>query len=226
MHPLRRRLLFALLAFTAFLLQPVTLVGADSDAAREAEVRRKTQEIERLQEELTRAQSDLKKLEAENQRLRKGESEAAPAPAVPPSESKKLAPVVAALPPLDAAQAIEVSELVAQFAAEPEAARERYANKEFRVKGTVAGFDTALVTRGYYVRLDSPGRVITVLCHFRVPDEYTAVYMKRSGQTLVARVGKGLELQLFRVGDGVVIEGTCKGLKKGELTFSGCRVMK
>ena len=202
------------------------LLAAESDAAREAEVRRKTQEIERLKEELDRAQADLKKLEAENQRLRTGKSDAAPATPRPSAESRKPAPVVATLPPLDAGQAIEVSELVGQFAAEPEAARERYAKKLFRVKGTVAGFDTGLVTRGYYVRLESPERAITVLCHFRVPDEYTAVYMKRSGQTLVARVGKGSELQLFQVGEGVVIEGTCKGLKKGELTFSRCEVLR
>ena len=218
--------LILVVLLTGFLPGLPALLAAESDAAREAELRSKTQEVERLKEELDRAQADLKKLEAENQRLRKGKSDAAPATPRPSAESKKPAPVVATLPPIEPGQVIEVGELVGQFAAEPEAARERYAKKLFRVKGTVAGFDPELVTRGYYVRLESPERAITVLCHFRVPDEYTAVYMKRSGQTLVARVGKGSELQLFQVGDAVTIEGTCKGLKKGELSFSGCRVMQ
>ena len=226
MYLLRHRLPLALLLLTGFLLRPPGLVAADGDAAREDELRRKAQEVEKLKEELNRAQSDLKKLEAENQRLRKGKSDAALTTATPSAESKKPAPVVATLPPLEPGQVIEVSELVGQFSTEPEAAGQRYAKKVLRVKGTVAGFDTELVTRGYSVRLDSPARGVTVLCHFRVPDEYTAVYTKRSGQTLVARVGTGSELPLFQVGDAVTIEGTCKGLKKGELAFSGCRVMK
>ena len=202
------------------------LVAADSDGAREAELRRKAQEIERLKEELDRAQADLKKLEAENQRLRKGKSDAAPATPRPSAESKKPAPVVATLPPIEPGQVIEVSELVGQFAAEPEAAHERYVKKVLRVRSTVAGFDASLLTRGYDVRLESAEKGITVICHFRLPDRYTAVYTKRSGQALAARVGERAEVPLLEVGDAVTIEGTCKGLKKGELAFTGCQVMK
>ena len=225
MHLRRPHLiLFALL--TGFLLRPPALVAADGDTAREDELQRKAQEVEKLKQELNRAQSDLKKLEAENQRLRKGRSDATPATATPSAESKKPAPVAATLPPLEPGQVIEVSELAGQFAAEPEAARQRFAKKLFRVKGTVAGFDPTLLTRAYAVRLESPEKSITVICHFRLPDRYTAVYTKRSGQTLVARVGERTEVPLLEVGDAVSIVGTCKGLKKGELTFSGCEVLK
>jgi len=228
MHLLRPRLLVTVALLTGFLLQPTTLPAADGDTARDDELRRKAQEVEKLQEELNRAQSDLKQLEAENQRLRTEKPAASPAATTPPAEPQKPTPVVATLPPFEPGQVIEVNELVGQFAAEPEAARQRYAKKLFSVTGTVAGFDPKLLTRGYDVRLDSPEKPssITVICQFRLPDRYTAVYTKRSGQALTARVGERTEVPLLEVGDAVTIKGTCKGLKKGELTFSGCRVMK
>jgi hypothetical protein len=52
------------------------------------------------------------------------------------------------------------------------------------------------------------------------------VYTERGGQALVGRIGERTEVPLLHADDLVTIQGTCKGLKKGELTFSGCRVMK
>ena len=226
MHVLRPHTLITLALLTVFLLPRATLGAADGDAAGEAELRRKAQEVEKLKEELNRAQSDLKKLEAENQRLRTEKPAAPPATTPPSTEPRRPVAVVTTLPPMEQGQVIEVHELVGQFAAEPEAARQRYAKQVLRVKGTVAGFDTALVTRGYGVRLESPEKSITVICRFRLPDPYSAVYTKRSGQALVARVGERTEVPLLEVGDAVTIEGTCKGLKKGELSFSGCELLK
>ncbi len=222
----RSRCLAAAALLAASVLLRTTLVAADNSATRDEELRRKSEEVERLKEELNRAQSDLKKLEAENQQLRTNQPSAAPAAGAAPTESRTEIPSVATLPPLAPDQAIDASELVAHFAAEPEAAGQRYAKKVFRLKGTVQGFNTELVTRGYSVRVESPDKSVTVLCHFRVPGEYAAVYTKRSGQVLVARLGKDTERQLLQVGDAVTIEGTCTGLKKGELTFSGCQMVK
>ena len=225
MHPLRPRLLVTLLLLMSGLLETAAL-AADGDAAREAELRRKAQEVEKLKDEVRRAQSDLKKLEAENQRLRKEDPLATPPDAAPSTDSVKPVPAIATPPPLEAGQVVEIRELVGQFAAQPEAARQRYAKQRLSVKGTVTGFDCKLLTRRYDVRFESPERGIAVVCRFRLPDVYTAVYTKRSGQALAARVGERTEVPLLEVGDAVIVEGTCKGLKKGELTFSRCQVLK
>jgi len=214
MHLLRLRLLVALVLFTAFLVQRATLAAADGDAAREDELQRRAQEVEKLKQELNRAQSDLKKLGAENQRLRTEKPAPTPAATTPPAEPPKPVPFVATLPPLEAGQVVEVNELVGQFAAEPEAAGQRYAKKLFSVTGTVAGFDPKLVTRAYDVRLDSPEKSITVLCHFRLADRYTAVYTKRSGQALTGRVGERTAVPLLEVGDAVISKAPARGSRK------------
>jgi hypothetical protein len=220
------RLVVVLLLSTIFLWSVAGLTAADSPPASEEEIRRQAQEVERLQKELQRAQSDLQKLESENQRLRQ-EKTNPPSKAAPTSaEPAKPVAAIATLPPLEPGQIIEVSALVAQFLAEPEAAGRRYTKKEFRVQGTVAGFDPWLLTRNYTVRLDSPERRVVVTCQFHLPDRYTAVYTKHSGQTLVGKLDERTEAQLLQVGDPVTIEGKCKGLKKGELSFTGCQVVK
>jgi hypothetical protein len=201
------------------------LPAAEGAPASDAEIQRQAQEVERLQQELQRAQSELRKLESENQRLRQEKTQPAPAAATAPGEPVKPVPAVATLPPLEAGQVLEVGDLVRQFATEPEAAGQRYAKQVLRVKGTVAGFDPGLLTRGYGVRLESPDKTVTVICHFKLPDRYTAVYTKRGGQELVGRIGERTEVPFFTVDETVIIEGTCKGFKKRELSFSGCQLM-
>ena len=225
MHFLRPRLLVALLLSSTFLLSATPLAAADGAPASDEEIRRQAQEVERLRQELQRAQSDLKKLESENQRLRQDKAKPVPKVATSPAEPVKPVAAINTLPPLEPGHVVGVNELVGQFTAEPEAAGARYAKQVLRVTGTVAGFDPGLLTRGYGVRLESPEKAVTVICHFRLPDRYAAVYTKRSGQELVARIGERTEVPLLAVGEAVTIEGRCKGLKKGELTFSGCAVM-
>jgi hypothetical protein len=218
---LRSRLFIALVLAAAVLRPMPALTAADGVPTSDEELRRQAQEVERLQKELQRAQSELKKAEAENQRLRQEKTQ--PAPTAAPA---KPVPAVATLPPLEPEQVLEVSDLVRQFTAEPEAAGQRYTKQMLRVKGAVAGFDPDLVTRGYAVRLESPDKSVTVVCHFKLPDHYTAVYTKRKGQELVGRVGERTEVPFSAIGDLVTIEGKCKGLKKGEISFSGCELMK
>ncbi len=226
MIPLRSRRLVAGALVAASVLLRTTLVAADNGTAGDEELRRKTQEVERLKEELNRAQSDLKKLEAENQQLRTNKPSAASVAGAAPAESRKELPAIATLPPLEPEQTIDVSELVAHFVAEPAAAGWRYAKKVFRVKGAVHALNADFATRGYSVRLESAEKSVVVLCRFRVPGDYVAVYTKRSGQVLVARLAKNTERQLLQVGDAVTIEGTCKGLKNGELIFTGCQTVR
>jgi hypothetical protein len=221
---------FLVLGLASFLtLTPPHMTAADGDADNAAELQRKAQEVEKLKEELNRAQSDLQKLEAENQRLRAEKTNPPPTPATPPATPAtpaRPAPAVATLRPLAPGEVVETRDMVEQFRADPAGAEQRYRKKAFRVRGEIARFSVKFAVRYYDVVLASPERSISVVCGFNYVDRYRSVYTKQTGEVLVGVVGQRKEIPLLKVGDSVVVEGTCKGLKDGELVFNGCQVVK
>jgi hypothetical protein len=201
---------------------------ADDEAAG-ADLKRKSEEVEKLRRDLDQKQRELEQLRKENERLRrdrKARPAALPAaPARPATPAPSVTPIET-LPPLARTEVVELHNLVGHFAANPAAATARYAKKTFRLKGEVARFDTKLVIRNYEVLLEAPDTPTLVLCTFNYVDRYAAVYTKQHGEMLVARTTGGTEIPLHRIGDAVVILGTCQGLKHGEISFTGCQLVK
>lgn len=216
----------ALLSLSLALARPPAAKAAEADRSREDELRRKTEEVERLKQELQRAQEQLKQLKADNERLQKEQARPARPPSpVPTAPAKPIAPI-ATLPPLQAGQLVDADELVGHFRADPAAAGARYDKKTFRVKGAVARFDPALALRNYDVILASPESLVGVVCNFRYADRLTAVYTRQKGQLLVARAGAKAEHKLLQVGETVIIQGKCRGLKDGQIVLAGCKLVR
>jgi hypothetical protein len=201
---------------------------ADDEAAG-ADLKRKSEEVEKLRRDLDQKQRELEQLRKENERLRR-DRKARPAvlPAAPARPATPAPPVtpIETLPPLARTEVVELHNLVGHFVANPAAATARYAKNTFRLKGEVARFDTKLVIRNYEVLLEAPDNPTLVLCTFNYVDRYAAVYTKQHGEMLVARTTGGTEIPLHRIGDAVVILGTCQGLKHGEISFTGCQLVK
>jgi hypothetical protein len=200
-----------------------------ADDAASADLQRKSAEVENLKRDLERKQRELEQLRKENDRLRR-ERKARPAnlPTAPARPATPALPVtpIDTLPPLARTDVVELHDLVGHFAAKPEAADARYAKKAFRIKGEISRFDSKLVIRNYEVLLEAPDNPTLVICTFNYVDRYATVFTKQHGEVLVARTTGGTEVPLHRLGDTVIIQGTCKGLKNGEIVFTGCQVVK
>ncbi len=200
------------------------LAAAADDRDKETELRRKTEEVERLKEALSRAQSDLKKTQEDNERLRKEQSKAhAAAPA--PAPRKPVTPM-ATLAPLRAAEVVDADDLIGHFQANPTVAAQRYEKKVFRVKGRIARFSVKVMTRNYDVVFESPEKAVIPVFNFNYVDKWVTVYTKQSGQALVGRTSGRTETTLLQLGEPVVIQGKCGGLKDGEIVFTNCEVVK
>ncbi len=219
--PVPRIGLALLLLLVAILPGATRLLAGDATAPADDELGRKTQEVQRLKEALDRAQSDLKRLQEENQRLRQEKPAATNAP--PPG------PAVAALrdlPPLQEGDLVSAPDLVTHFQADPAAATQRYSKKMLRVSGTVRAFSVGVLQRSYEVRLESPEKSVLLTCRFNYLDQYRSVITQQKGRVLVGRIDDRSVRTLLRLGDTVVIQGRCGGLKDGEITLGGCQVMR
>lgn len=202
-----------------------------------AELRRKQLEIERLKRELADREAEIARL-----KTRPTPAPAPPAvpaapaaatapPASPPpapafTPAPPLTPSLDKLPPLQPGEVIAARDLVAQFKADPTGAQARYRKKQFRVRGEVAGFTATPFVRRYEVRLESPDKWLGVTGHFAYAEGCSAVYTKDGGRRLVARTGGTGESILHVVGERVVIQGRCQGLKGTEIVFTGCKLTR
>ncbi len=211
-------LIVGLLASTAPLASASELPRAGD------ELKQKQEEVDRLQRELENARKELRRLQEENKRLKSAQPE--PRVSTEANRVEALARPIASLPALGEGEVVGASELAVHFANQPEAAQQRYVGRVFQVKGQVERFDVKLVVRRFDVLLDTGARGISVVCGFNYVDKYPAVYTKQKGRTLVARAGAKGEAELMNVGDTVVIKGRCKGFKDGEVTFTGCELVR
>ncbi len=197
-------------------------VKADNERLRQENEKKDRQQRETDQK---KAQKELERLKKENERLRR-QQELAPKSASPPARELKPVRPMSELPPLGKGAEVEADELAGHFAADPVAAAKRYDKQTFRVKGEVERFSTGLVTRNFSVLLASPDRGLTVKCRFNYIDQYRTVFTRQDARKLTARFEGGSEVDLLEVGQPVVIEGKCAGLKDGDIVFNGCRLVK
>ncbi len=190
-------------------------------------LRQEKEKQDRQQQDADRKaqQKELDRLKKENERLRKQQVPAPTSASQPAREMKPVRPM-GELPPLAKGAEVEADELVGHFAADPVAAAKRYDKQVFRVKGEVERFSTGLVTRNFTVLLASPDRAATVKCRFNYIDQYRTVFTRQDARKLTARFEGGGEVDLLEVGQPVVIEGKCAGLKDGDIVFSGCRLVR
>ena len=215
------RSLLLLFATALFLFQsPLPLSAADDQ---ETELKRKAAEVERLKRELEKSQTELQRLREDNERLRRQKAAAPAAVEAVPEPSKPLA----TLPTLQPEEVVDARDLVLYYKADPAGADARFRNKTFRIQGIVQGFSTKLFIRDYEVLLDSPDRQIKVVCSFHYVDRYQAVFTTRRGQELSARLGESKSLTpLLKVGDQLIIQGRCGGLRESYLEFTRCETVK
>lgn len=175
---------------------------------------------------------ELERKEAELRRL-KGETNPPAAAAQQPAQSPgqvqtpiaarpepPSAPVITELPPLKPGEIVEAPELALHFSANRAAAEQRYLNKQVAVQGEIIRFHKPILSRSYGVALKTDNPAITVICNMKAPEGYDATYTAKNATELVGR-SDNTQTVLAHLGERVVVQGRCKGLKDGAVTLSG-----
>jgi len=65
-----------------------------------------------------------------------------------------------------------------------------------------------------------------VVLRFDYPDDYKSIYTIQKGQKLVGRPAENKVVTLMTVGDSVVVQGICKGLRDAGIIFTGCKTIR
>jgi hypothetical protein len=188
----------------------------------EKEIQKKQAEVDRLKQELDRAQSELEKVRKENERLKKTRP-ALVRPTAPEKPTVTVLPALSSLPPLAEGEVLESATLASYFQQDPAGAESRFLKKKLRVKGLISRFHVNPIGRSYVIALVTPDQTPEVSCRFDHQEGWKAVYTKREGRVLVAKLGEKNELLLGELGSPLIVEGVCAGVKEDSLVLKNCR---
>jgi hypothetical protein len=194
--------------------------------------RQKEAEVKKLKEDLARAEAEAAKLNQAEDRPRNATTPPATAPvkssdsSTPRGNTPVPAKPTGDQSPLKRDEIVDAAELVQQFKTDSTAAEAWYQKKTFRVKGVIQRFEAKLLRRQYEVILESPEKFMRVILRFDYPDDYKSVYTIQNGQKLVARPAENKEVTLMTVGDAIVVQGRCKGLRDAEIVLTGCKTIR
>jgi hypothetical protein len=203
------------------------------------ELERKEKELEQLTGELARAREEQGRLENETERLKgrahqlqeakeAAETKAAVAVAATANTEPPIAhdtPSLESLPPWKKGDTVEAMDLMSHYRTEAGAAAKRYEAQRIQVRGEIVGFEKPSFVRPYVILLQTTEQKWRVSCRVEPPDQFSAVFTIQHGEELVGSTSAGARATLARVGQKVVIEGQCKGLRSQSVTLSGCRLV-
>lgn len=190
-----------------------SILGADDTVAipksRLEELERKEAELQRLKATPAPAPAAVQTAPAA--------SSAAPAPAPQPA---RVSPPMASLPAVAAGDLVEAADLANHYSADAAAADARYRKVPLKVRGEVTRIDKRMFQRTYELTVKTPEQGPGVILEVTPPDSYDAIYTANHGTELVAKAGPST-LQVLKLGQTVVVDGRCKGMKGRMITVSG-----
>jgi hypothetical protein len=200
------------------------------------ELERKESELQKLTGDLGKAQAEEKRLTGEQQRLKEdmeklrtakqaAEAEAAAAATAAAKAGAVIqhdTPPMGSLPPLHAGEVVGAMDLMNHYRADAAAAKKRYEANQIRVEGEVVSFGKPMFVRPYIIYLKTTDRAWKVACTVHPPESFSAVFTVKGGDEIVGSTSRGPRQTIAKIGQKVVIEGTCKGLRGQTITLSGC----
>lgn len=147
------------------------------------------------------------------------------APTSVPPAPIRVSPPLSSLPSLKSGEVVEAVDLANYYQAGAAAADQRFKGQRLTIRGEIASFDKPLLKRDYRILLRTGERDAAVICEFYPPAAYNAVFSAERGSQLVALIGEQ-RLPLARVGETVLIQGTCKGWRGSAVTISAGELMQ
>lgn len=209
------------------------------------ELERKAAELDSLQRELKQSKAEQEKLRQAKEETDRKAAEQIKAAAAARAEAEKTAedaravaaaarsgamahtaPPMESLPPLKPGKPVSSMDLLAHYAVDPVAAGARYGKGRITVEGEIVAFTKPPFIRPYELLLKTGDPARRVVCGIDPPSEYKAVYPAESGTVLVGITTRGDKVTLLRIGQPVVIEGRCGGLRGLNVTLKDGCVLK
>lgn len=213
------------------------------------ELERKAAELEKLQQQLQQTQGKnelLQKQKAEAEARAAAETKAAEqakiaaaqataaaksaeaskasAVAAAKAQPAYVAPAIATLPALGENEPVSSLDLMSHFLTDPAAAKQRYEQHPIAVEGEIVSFSKPMFVRPYKVELRTGEVAKKVVCTLFPPNLYRAVYTVKNGTQLVGLTGRDQEVPLLKVGQVVVIKGSCRGADSAGVNLSSCEL--
>ena len=185
------------------------------------------EELERKEAELDKLKGDFSKTKGENMQLKKLQEQGTLKPsAVPPSRPSitHTSPTMSSLPPLSPGEIVDSMDLANYYRVDPAAADIRFRKRTFGVQGEIVAFEKPPFIRDYRILLKTGDRDIRVIGNFSPPESYSAVLTVRNGSELVGQRPNQNRVPIAKVGDRVIIEGRCSGLKDGAVRLADCEL--
>ena len=202
------------------------------------ELERKEAELEKLKAELNQTQGEKQRLESERARLQseqaqlKQAKEAAEAKAAATAATAKAelviphdTPPMTTLPPLQKGEIVDAMDLMNHYRADAPAAERRYGTQAIRVQGEVTRFEKPMFVSYYVMYLKTTESRWRVMCRVYPPAHYSATFTVKAGEEMVGATSAGARTTLAKVGQKVLLEGRCDGLRDQLLTLSGCTLL-
>jgi hypothetical protein len=183
------------------------------------------EELERKEAELNKLKGDLNKTKDENVELKKQHDVDAATIAETPKVIKHVSPPMNSLPPVVSGAAVDAMDLADHYRIDAATADQRYRKQKLKLNGEVVGFGSQLFLKPYRIMLKTPDRGTRLTCSIQPPEKYSAVYSIKEGSQLVGTSQRYEDEVIARLGDQVVIEGTCDGLKNSVVHMSGCALL-
>ncbi len=220
----RSPFIFMAVLFGVWIIPVKSADQAPSNGWQLAQARPKASEVDRLKEELAQARVEIERLKEENARLRNETAQRAQLPVTAMTSSTHLLPVID-LPPLDLKEAIPAQTLINHYKADAGKADARYKNQSIRIQGEVERFEPPWAGLTHTVYLKGADKFSVIKCQVRFPG-ISDLTISADGKTLSGAPPFRKEAPLLRVGEVVVLEGTCAGLQNTALVFKKCRPVR
>ena len=203
--------------------------------ARLAELERKEVELDKLKKELSRTQGEKEQLKGEQERLKaekaqlkkakeEAEAKATATAAAAQKEStvSHVTPPMASLPSLKPGEVVDAMDLMNHYVADAAAAEQRYGKGTLQVRGQVVGLEKPMFVRHYTLLLKTADPQKRVVCTVHPPETYKTLYTVKNGTAMAWGDERHGPVTFVQVGQTVVVEGKCKGLRNSGVVMTGC----
>lgn len=180
-------------------------------------------ELKRLREELKAAREENARLREENARLRQqldapeqGRAAAAPS-ATAAGRNEPMA-----WPAVDLSKTVTVDELIRRYRLDAIGADAQFKGKTFRLEGTVDRMEPPFAGLTYTVYLRGSDSISRIKCKVKFPG-ISDLALSSDGKMLSgARPFRKMQ-PLLSIGETVVFEGRCDGVRDSTVEFEKCR---